>query len=374
MNIPSGNLLLEYNSLRGEIDSAIQRVLNSGLFILGGEVKRFESTFADYCGAKFCVGVASGTEAIAIALMSLGIKNDDLVITVPNTAVPTVSAISMTGVKPIFVDIDQGTMLMKPDILRESLKNLRDDIIKRIKAIIPVHLYGLPCLMDGILSVAKEFGLRVVEDCAQAHGAELYGNKVGIFGDIGCFSFYPSKNIGCYGDGGAIVTNNEHLYQTILKMRNYGQEERYHHVIKGINSRLDELQAAILRVKLHYLDSWNKKRRIIAKMYQDGLAGYPIIFQDYQMEECYHIYHQMVIRCERRDALRTFLDRHGIQTLIHYPIPVHLQEAYLDLGCKEGSFPVAEGLCKKILSLPIYPQLTTEEVEFVIQKVREFFQ
>ena len=223
VNIPPGNLLLEYKSLKGEIDSAIQRVLSSGWFILGREVQEFERAFADYCGARFCVGVASGTEAIALALMSLDIGNGDLVLTVPNTAVPTVSAISMTGAKPLFVDVDEETMLMEPELLRKYLEGLKNNVIERIKAIIPVHLYGLPCLMDDIVSIAKEFGLRVIEDCAQAHGAEVYGKKVGTFGDIGCFSFYPSKNLGCYGDGGAIITNDAHLYQTILKIRNYGQ-------------------------------------------------------------------------------------------------------------------------------------------------------
>src|SRR3989338_722095 len=374
VNIPPGNLLLEYKSLKGEIDSAIQRVLSSGWFILGREVQEFERAFADYCGARFCVGVASGTEAIALALMSLDIGNGDLVVTVPNTAVPTVSAISMTGAKPLFVGVDEETMLMEPELLRKYLEGLKNNVIERIKAIIPVHLYGLPCLMDDIVSIAKEFGLRVIEDCAQAHGAEVYGKKVGTFGDIGCFSFYPSKNLGCYGDGGAIITNDAHLYQTILKIRNYGQTERYQHVIKGINSRLDEIQAAILRVKLGYLDSWNEKRRKIAKMYEEGLADYPMTFQKEQTKERHNIYHQMVICCESRDALRAFLDRNGIQTQIHYPVSIHLQEAYIDLGYKEGSFSVAERLSKKIVSLPIYPQLNTEEVKFVIQKTGEFFQ
>lgn len=365
---------MEYNLLKAEIDSAISRVLKSGWFILGNEVSEFEKSFADYCGTKFCIGVASGTEAIALALMASGVGYDDLVITVPNTAVPTVSAISMTGARPIFVDINKETMLMDPDMLREFLKSLSDDIIKRIKAIVPVHLYGLPCLMYDILNIAKEFGLKVVEDCAQAHGAMYSGKKAGSFGDTGCFSFYPSKNLGCYGDGGAIVTDNEYLYNRMLKLRNYGQEKRYHHIIKGINSRLDELQAAILRVKLGYLDLWNKKRREIAESYKKGLAGCPVNFQLVPGDNYHQVYHQIVISCDRRDDLMNYLTNRGIQTLIHYPIPVHLQGAYADLGYREGGFPAAEHLCKRILSLPIYPQLKKEEVDFVIGKIREFFQ
>lgn len=374
MNILAGNLSLEYNLLKGEIDAAIQRVLESGWFILGNEVSEFEKLFANYCGTKFCIGVASGTEAIALALMASGVGYDDLVITVPNTAVPTVSAISMIGARPIFVDVNKETMLMDTGILRKFLKSLSDDIIKRIKAIVPVHLYGLPCLMYDILDIAKEFGLKVVEDCAQVHGAMYSGKKAGSFGDIGCFSFYPSKNLGCYGDGGAIVTSNENLYNRMLKLRNYGQEKRYHHIIKGINSRLDELQAAILRVKLGYLDLWNKKRKEIAESYKKGLAGCPVRFQLIPGEYYHHVYHQIVISCDRRDDLMSYLTKRGIQTLIHYPIPVHLQEAYGDLGYKEGDFPTTEYLCKRILSLPVYPQLTTEEVDFVIGRIREFFQ
>ncbi|MFZ3122422.1 MAG: DegT/DnrJ/EryC1/StrS family aminotransferase [Thermodesulfovibrionales bacterium] len=374
MNILAGNLSLEYNLLKAEIDSAISRVLKSGWFVLGNEVSEFEKSFADYCKTKFCIGVASGTEALTLALMVSEVGYDDIVITVPNTAVPTVSAISMAGAKPIFVDVNKETMLMDPDALRTLLKNLKHDVIRRVKAIVPVHLYGLPCLMYDILDIAKEFGLKVVEDCAQAHGAMYSGKKAGSFGDMGCFSFYPSKNLGCYGDGGAIVTDNEYLYNRMLKLRNYGQEKRYHHIIKGINSRLDELQAAILRVKLGYLDLWNNRRREIAESYKKGLSGYPVNFQLVPGDNYHHVYHQIVISCDKRDDLIDYLTKRGIQTLIHYPIPVHLQEAYADMGYREGDFPVAEHLCKRILSLPIYPQLKKEEVDFVIGKIREFFQ
>jgi dTDP-4-amino-4,6-dideoxygalactose transaminase len=373
MNVLSGDLSLEYKSIKNEIDSAILRVLNSGWFILGSEVQDFEKAFADYCGARFCVGVASGTEAIALALMALNIGSDALVITVPNTAVPTVSAISMTGAIPIFVDVNKETMLMEPEILQTFLKNLQSNVIKHVKAIVPVHLYGFVCNMNGILETAKEFGLKIIEDCAQAHGAEFENRKVGTFGDIGCFSFYPSKNLGCYGDGGAVVTNDKQLYQTILKLRNYGQEKRYHHVIKGINSRLDELQAAILRVKLRHLDSWNEKRREIAGLYKKGLAGCPVSFQKTKEKGRDHVYHQVVINCRERDVLQAYLSENDIQTLIHYPVPVHLQKAYRDLGYKKGSFPAAEKNCQRILSLPVYPQMAMEEVDFVIQKIKEFF-
>lgn len=364
---------MEYNLLKAEIDSAISRVLKSGWFILGNEVFEFEKSFADYCGTKFCIGVASGTEALALALMASEVGYDDIVITVPNTAVPTVSAISMSGAKPIFVDVNKEAMLMDPDALRTLLKNLKHDVMRRVKAVMPVHLYGVPCSMDDIVKAAKEFGLKVIEDCAQAHGAMFAGRKTGSFGDTGCFSFYPSKNLGCYGDGGAIVTDNEYLYNRMLKLRNYGQEKRYHHIIKGINSRLDELQAAILRVKLGYLDLWNNRRREIAESYKKGLSGYPVNFQLVPGDNYHHVYHQIVISCDKRDDLIDYLTKRGIQTLIHYPIPVHLQEAYGDLGYKEGDFPTAEYLCKKILSLPVYPQLTTEEVDVVIQAIKEFF-
>ncbi len=373
MDILFGNLAREYNTLKDEIDNAIHKVLDSGRFLLGEECEKFECSFADYCNVKFCVGVASGTDALALSLMSLNVGRDDLVVTVPNTAIPTVSAISMVGAEPLFVDIDENTMLMDPEKLENLLKQVSKTTLRRIKAIIPVHLYGLMCPMDEITETADKHKIPIVEDCAQAHGAEYKGKKAGTIGTLGCYSFYPSKNLGCYGDGGCVITNNEVLCDRLKMLRNYGQQDRYRQNIIGINSRLSEIQATILNVKLHYLDQWNMKRTRIAEEYIKSLNDYPITFQEFPKRQRKHVFHLMVLRNNKRDALIDYLSDNGIQILIHYPIPLYLQKAYRYLGIKKGTCVAAEDACRKVFSVPLYPYLKDKEMEIVINKIKEFF-
>jgi dTDP-4-amino-4,6-dideoxygalactose transaminase len=367
MQIPFGNLAQEYQELKSEIDVAINSVLTNGWFILGKQLQEFEAVFAQYCGVKYCVGVASGTEAIYLALKAIGVGYGDEVITVSHTAVPTISAISMTGAIPVFIDILEDTMLM-------DVSQVESKITPRTKAIIPVHLYGQMVQMKPLLAIAEKHHIPIIEDAAQAHGSGYSGQKSGAYGLMGCFSFYPSKNLGCYGDGGAIVTNDAECYNQILMLRNYGQKERYHHLIQGINSRLDEIQAAILKVKLNYLDIWNKRRQQIAKQYKSFLDKRYINFQVIT-KDCEPVYHLMVVRVNRdkRDTLQAYLKENQIDTLIHYPIPVHLQKAYSDLGYLTGSLPITERVASEILSLPMYPQLTNEQLAFVAEKINKFF-
>ena len=363
--IKFGNLSQEYWNIRSEIDEAISRVLSLGWFILGSEVEAFERRFAQYLGTKYCVGVASGTEAIALALMACDVGPGNEVITVAHTAVPTVSAISMVGARPVFVDIHSDSYLMDANHVEAA-------ITSRTRAILPVHLYGQCVDMDPLLAIAREHGLPVIEDCAQAHGAVYRGRKAGTMGLMGAFSFYPSKNLGCYGDGGAVVTSDVALAEKLRMLRNYGQKQRYHHEIKGINSRLDELQAAILTVKLRYLDPWNIRRRQIASRYTAGLQGLPLQ-PPIEMSHGQHVYHLYAIQTSPREALRLYLSNHGVQALIHYPVPVHLQPAYTDLGYMPGDLPVTEHVAASVLSLPIYPQLCSTEVESIITSIRKFF-
>jgi len=362
--IPSfAGQLEQYAAIQGEIDSAVDRVLKSGWYILGKEVEAFEREFAGYCGVKHVVGCASGTEAIALALMALGVGPGDGVVTVAHTAVPTVSAITMTGATPVFVDID--------DYFLMDAGKIESVITDRTKVIMPVHLYGQMADMDAISAIAEKHHLRVVEDAAQAHGAEDKGRRAGSCGALGCFSFYPTKNLGCYGDGGAVTTNDKGLYDRLVMLRNYGQERRYYHTIKGINSRLDELQAAVLRAKLAHLDEWNGNRRRVASWYAELLEGACVCPRE--KPGARHVYHLYVIRTKDRDGLRTYLEKAGITTLMHYPVPVHLQEAYKDLGYNAGDLPVTEVATKEILSVPMHPAVTRDGVEHVAEKIREYF-
>jgi len=355
--------LEQYTAIQSEIDSAVDRVLKSGWYILGKEVEAFEREFADYCRVKHVVGCASGTEAIALALMAVGVGPGDEVVTVANTAVPTVSAITMTGATPVFVDID--------DYFLMDAAKTESVITRRTKVIIPVHLYGQMADMDAILRIARKHRLHVVEDAAQAHGAEDKGRRAGSLGVMGCFSFYPTKNRGCYGDGGAVGTNDKGLYDQLVMLRNYGQQKRYYHAIKGINSRLDELQAAVLRVKLDHLDEWNESRRRIAGWYTEVLEG--VCISPRERPDARHVYHLYVIRTDDREGLRTYLEKAGITTLMHYPVPVHLQEAYKDLGYGEGDLPVTEAVSEEILSLPMHPGIPRDGVQHVGGKIREYF-
>lgn len=357
--ISFSGLLEQYREIREEIDTTINQVLNSGWYILGKELEGFEKEFASYCGVKYAVGCASGTEAIALSLMSFDIKEGDEVITVPNTAVPTISAISMVGARPVLIDVD--------DYFLMDVKKIEKVITKRTKAIIPVHLYGQVADMDEITAIADKHNLKVVEDACQSHGAEYKGQKVGSLGTVGCFSFYPTKNLGCFGDGGAVTTNDGEIYHKLKMLRNYGQEKRYFHTIKGINSRLDEIQAAILRVKLKHLDAWNKKRKEIAMLYDKLLNNTCVT--PIKKKKCCHVFHLYVIRSKYRDGLQSFLKENRIDTLIHYPVPVHLQEAYRDLQYKTGDFPGAEEASKEVLSLPMHPYLSADDVGRICKKI-----
>jgi dTDP-4-amino-4,6-dideoxygalactose transaminase len=365
LNVPFGDLKAHYLAYKSDIDTAVLRVLNSGYFILGPELKRFEEEFASYLGVKYAVGCASGTEAIYLALAAAGVNPGDQVITVAHTAVPTISAISMCFAEPVFVDIDPHTYVM--DVSKVEAK-----ISSRTKAIVPVHLYGQMVDMDPLMELSKKYDIPVIEDVAQATGATYKMRKAGSIGRMSAFSFYPSKNLGAFGDGGAVATDNEEDYQKLLKLRNYGQSVRYHHDEVGINSRLDEIQAAILAAQLPYLPQWNHRRREIAHRYTAGLTD--LLLTPSEVQNAPHVYHLYVIRTADRDEMQKQLQERGVQTLIHYPIPAHLQKAYRHLGYKEGDLPQTELAAKKILSLPMHPQLKTEEVDLVIQEVRHCVQ
>lgn len=358
----------QYLALKAEIDAAIAEVLDVNFFILGRFLEAFEREFAAWLGAAYVVGVGNGFDAIQLALRACGIGPGDEVITVAHTAVATTVAISATGATPVFVDIDPVTYCMDPAAAEAA-------ITPRTRAIVPVHLYGHPADMGRILDLARRHNLQVIEDAAQAHGARYQGRLCGTLGHAGAFSFYPTKNLGAYGDGGAVVTNEAQVAHTIRLLRNYGWAEgrRYYSALKGVNSRLDELQAAILRVKLRHLDAWNERRRAIAARYAGALAGLPDLVLPREQPGAYHVYHLYVVRTPHRDALQQHLRARGVGTQVHYPVPVHLQEAYQDLGYRPGSLPETERAAAEILSLPLYPELTDAQIEHVCASVREFF-
>ena len=366
MNIPFFNLTRQYQTIKNEIDEAIQRVLDRGFFILGEELSSLEKEFAAYCRVSRAVGVGSGTEALHLALLACGVGHGDEVITVPNTAVPTVSAIVFSGARPILVDVDPETACMDPDSLEACLATNHD----RVKAVIPVHLFGHPADMDRILEITRRYGLKVIEDCAQAHGATYKGRHVGTMGDAGCFSFYPTKNLGAYGDAGMVTTNNKQIAHKLHMLRNYGEESKYQSVVSGFNSRLDEIQAAVLRVKLRHLDSWNAARRNHALYYSQHLANTHLTLP-VEREWAGHVYHLYVVRSPQREALQSVLKERGIGTSVHYPCPVHLHKAYHGLGYNQGSFPTAEKLMNTGLSLPNYPEMTNAEAEMICRTIRQ---
>ncbi|MDZ7331442.1 MAG: DegT/DnrJ/EryC1/StrS family aminotransferase [candidate division KSB1 bacterium] len=364
IRIPCSELKIQYENIKAEIKLAFDEVFESSWFILGKQVELFEQEFAEYCGARYGIGVGSGTEALHLALLACGVQPGDEVITVSNTAVPTVSAISFAQAKPVFVDIDPLSYTMDPGAIEAK-------ITPRTRVILPVHLYGQAADMDPIMEIAHRYGLKVIEDACQAHGAAYRGHRVGAIGDLGCFSFYPSKNLGAYGDGGMVVTNDPELADHLKLLRNYGQRKRYYHDIKGFNSRLDELQAAFLRKKLRYLDQWNARRRHLANQYEKLLDDH--VVKPVEASYAYHIYHLYVIRCQCREQLQRYLLDHGIQTLIHYPVPVHLQQAYQDLNLPPGSLPITEQYAAEILSLPMFPELTDEQVSIVADAINRFY-
>jgi len=357
--IPIIDLHAQYMSIKDKIDKAISGVVESGFFILGENVRKFESEFSKYCSVNHGAGVASGTDALKIALLACGVRYGDEVITTPLSAIATSFSITHIGATPVFVDVDETYNI--------DVNKIEENINKKTKAILPVHLYGNPCDMDVILEIAKKHDLKVIEDASQAHGAEYKGKKVGGLADAAAFSFYPTKNLGCYGDGGIILTNDEEIAERAFLLRNYGQTKRYEHTIRGFNSRLDEIQAAVLLVKLKHLDEWNDARRKNAKLYIKLLDGSTVI-TPIEREYVKHVYHQFVIRTEQRDKLKKFLESNGVLTDIHYPKPIYMQKAYADLGIK--SMPIVEGFTKKILSLPIYPELKKEQIETIVRLIK----
>lgn len=362
--VPFLDLGAQYPAIAAEIDATTSKVILESDFILGRELRLFEEEFAAYCGARHAVGMDSGTSALELALRAYGIGPGDEVITVANTFIASALAISHCGAKPILVDADPATYTM-------DVAALSNAITPDTKAIIPVHLYGQPADMDPIMRLAGKYGLVVIEDACQAHGACYKGKRVGSLGHAAAFSFYPGKNLGAYGDGGMVVTNDRQVATRLEMLRNYGQKEKYHHLTQGYNRRLDTLQAAVLRVKLRHLDEWNSARRQHAERYRRLLEGHGVAVPR-EASYAESVWHLFVIRTDQRDELKAHLANRGIGTGIHYPVPIHLQPAYRDLGYARGSLPVTEHFASRILSLPMYAELTPQGVEAVAEAVRDF--
>ena len=363
--IPFLDLQAQYRQIKPKLDIAVMRVIDSAQFVLGPEVATFEECFADYCDTKHCIGVNSGTSALHLGLLAAGIGPGDEVITVSMTFVATTAAILYCGAKPVFVDIDTETWTMDPKLVEAA-------ITPRTKAILPVHLHGVMADMDPIIEVARRNGLVVIEDAAQSHGAEYKGRRAGSIGDIGCFSFYPGKNLGAYGEGGAVVTNHPELAHRIALLRDWGQESKYQHVIPGYNYRMDAIQGAVLKVKMDHIESWTEGRRRVAAQYDRLLANGRSQWQwPASPPQSRHVCHVYAIRTVDRDRVKTALDTAGIGTSIHYPIPVHLQKAYADLGYRRGDIPVTEAAADQFLSLPIYAELQPDQVTTVVQELEK---
>lgn len=363
--IPFVDFKSEYRAIRKEIDRAVNDVFLGGWFILGPKVRKFEERFARYLGVKYAIGVASGTEALSLSLLASGIGIGDGVI-VPANAYPTVFSISAIGAIPQLVDIVPETFNIDPARIEETIN-------RKTRAIIPVHLYGQAADMGSILKIAKKNKLAVIEDCAQAHGATYENKKVGTLGHLGAFSFYPTKNLGAYGDGGMVVTNSRRLAEKARRLRMYGEKSRYRSYLPGLNSRLDEIQAAILLVKLKYLDKWNQKRQKTAAYYREFLADSPVVLPQ-ASPSVNHVYHLFVIRTKRRDELEKFLKNQGVLTGVHYPSPIHFQPAFKNLGYQKGDFPETEKACREILSLPCYPGIKEKAIAFIAEKIKDFYE
>jgi len=362
--IPLLDLNAQYHSIKPEIDAAIAGVLESSQFVLGAEVTAFEEEFAVYCGTSECIALNSGTSALHLALLAAGVGAGDEVITVPFTFVASVAAIGYVGARAVLADIDPSSFTLDPAALEDA-------ITARTKAILPVHLYGQPADMDPIMEVARRRGLVVIEDAAQAHGAKYKGRRVGSIGDLACFSFYPGKNLGAYGEGGAVTTGNSEFARTIRMLRDWGQDRKYHHVLRGFNYRMEGFQGAILRVKLRHLEQWTEARRAAVARYNQLLADSGVE-RPREMPWARHVYHTYTLRSQDRNGLQAALQAEGIQTGVHYPVPVHLQPAYADLGYGRGAFPNAEEAASQVLSLPLYPELSPRalaEVAAAVKKV-----
>lgn len=358
MNVPFLDLRAQYSSIKDEISSAIEEVFDSSAFAGGRFVEKFEKEWATYCGVQHAVGVGNGTDALWLAMLALGIGAGDEVITVPNSFIATMEAVTMTGAEPVLVDVDENCYTMNPELLESA-------ITARTKAIIPVHLFGQTADMDPIMDIARRRGLYVIEDACQAHGAVYKGKKAGSMGDAGAFSFYPGKNLGAYGEAGAVVTNSSEVDEKIRMLRDHGQSRKYYHESTGWNARMDGIQGAVLQVKLRHLDSWNDARRNAARDYTRAFSGREWLTPP--MEACYakHVYHVYAIRVRGRDALMKAIGEQGVQCGIHYPVPIHLQNAYKGLGLFNGSFPVAEQCAKEFLSLPIFPEMKEQQIAHV---------
>ena len=365
MRVPFLDLKAQYNSIRDEIAAALQEVLDNTAFAGGPFVAKFEEEYASFCGTSSAVGLGSGTDALWAALVALGIGRGDEVITVPNTFIATVEAISFVGARPVFVDIDEQTYNMNPDLLEGAIS-------RKTKAIIPVHLFGQTADMDPIMAIAQKHGLFVVEDACQGHGAQYKGQPAGSIGDVGCFSFYPGKNLGAYGEAGAAVTNDTGLAEKMRMLRDHGQAKKYYHSIPGWNARMDGLQGAVLSVKLKYLSEWNDGRRKNAELYNKLLADVDGIVTPTEADYARHIYHVYAICVDERDALMEMLGKKDISSGIHYPVPVHLQDAYKFLGYEQGSFPVAERCAQRLVSLPMFPELDRDQIETVASQIKGF--
>ncbi len=362
MSIPLLDLQAQYCSIKDEIDAAVMKVIESCHFILGSKVQELEEKVAAFCGAKYGVGVANGTDALILSLEAMGIGAGDEIITTPFTFFATTECISRVGAKPVFVDIDPKTFNLDIDLIEEKIN-------ENTRAIMPVHIFGQPVDMDIVMAIAKKHNLKVIEDACQAIGAEFNGKRIGGLGDTGCFSFFPSKNLGCAGDGGMVVTNDKDLAERVHLLRQHGSPKKYHHTILGHNSRLDALQAAILLVKLKYLDSWNDKRRENAYIYSELLKNVDVT-TPFEMDNVKHVYHLYIIRTKKRDELEKALREAGISTGIYYPVPLHLQEVYADLGYKWGDLLESEKASKETIALPLYAELEREQIESVVEVVK----
>jgi dTDP-4-amino-4,6-dideoxygalactose transaminase len=364
--IPMVDLHQQYRRIEPEINAAVKAVLTSSNFILGPVVEDFEHRLAEYCECDYAVGVASGTDALLLAMLAVGIGEGDEVITTPFTFVATASAISRTGATPVFLDIDSRTFNI-------DVSQIESAITERTKAVVPVHLYGQPAYMDEILAIARKYDLYVMEDAAQAIGARYKGRRVGALAHAGAISFYPTKNLGAYGDGGIVVTNCAIVADRVDVLRRHGSQVKYYHECVGFNSRLDAIQAAILEVKLQYLDTWQEQRREAAYRYNALFEGTEIAVP-HELPYVYHVYHQYTIKVpERRDALRAYLLNKGIQTMVYYPLGLHRQALYESLGYSDGQLPVTESVCKHVISLPCFPEITTQQQEIVVNAIRKFF-
>ncbi|MFO7557429.1 MAG: DegT/DnrJ/EryC1/StrS family aminotransferase [Desulfobacterales bacterium] len=365
MNIPFLNLKIQYEQIKQEVLPMLTEAMENAAFIGGPQVMGFESEFAEFCESRHCVGVNSGTDALRFALMAAGVGPDDEVITVPNTFIATTEAISQVGAIPVFVDI-------RHDTYNIDVTKIAEKITRKTKAVIPVHLYGQVADMDPLLEISGQNNIVVIEDACQAHGALYRNKKAGSSGIAGCFSFYPGKNLGAFGEGGAVVTQDETIARTIQMIRDHGQAKKYFHDMEGYNGRLDAIQAGVLRIKLKRLKEWNHARRKNAAYYNELLSDVPAVTTPFEPGFAESVYHLYVILVDDRDSLQDFLSRKGVATGLHYPLPLHLQKAYAHLGYKEGSFPVTEEVSKRLLSLPMFPELEKTQIEYVVSSIKEF--